>query len=324
MQGIIFVLFALSLVEAFNLQPPSEAKLLGLPEKGDGRAHEAASQQPKPKRLKPKKPKRAPKKRGGYAGVTADDLDDEMELDDFELGSISRNGNGHPHANGALSPAEEEEDDDEEAPTRSRVRPPPPPSLLRVLRANVISFLSNPNPNLTSTLTPTLTPTLTLTPDQVIIFLYTLPINSFSIVLLYGVVTMALSEMINTQVSNPNPNPNPDPNPNLNPNPNPNPNPNNTQWDDLIALTLALVVVPGHMCWCMGNPRVNWEDRRLSRNGRLPLRRQLMQVVQLGILYFLLLLLLLVSMYSASATLQDYVSRRCFETTGKWLEEWID
>ena len=112
--------------------------------------------------------------------------------------------------------------------------------------------------------------------------------------LLYGVVTMALSEMINTQ------------------------------WDDLIALTLALVVVPGHMCWCMGNPRVNWEDRRLSRNGRLPLRRQLMQVVQLGILYFLLLLLLLVSMYSASATLQDYVSRRCFETTGKWLEEWID
>ena len=48
-----------------------------------------------------------------------------------------------------------------------------------------------------------------------IIFLYTLPINSFSIVLLYGVVTMALSEMINTQ------------------------------WDDLIALTLALVVVPG-------------------------------------------------------------------------------
>ena len=142
LQGIIFVLFALSLVEAFNLQPPSEAKLLGLPEKGDGRAHEAASQQPKPKRLKPKKPKRAPKKRGGYAGVTADDLDDEMELDDFELGSISRNGNGHPHANGALSPAEDEEEDEEdEAPTRSRVRPPPPPSLLRVLRANVTTFL---------------------------------------------------------------------------------------------------------------------------------------------------------------------------------------
>ena len=28
-QGIIFVLFALSLVEAFNLQPPSEAKVRG-------------------------------------------------------------------------------------------------------------------------------------------------------------------------------------------------------------------------------------------------------------------------------------------------------
>ena len=70
------------------------------------------------------------------------------------------------------------------------------------------------------------------------------------------------------------------------------------------------------MCLCMGNPWVNWEDRRLSRNGRLPLRRQLLQVVQLGVLYLLLLLLFLISMYSASATLQDYVSRRCFEWTG--------
>jgi len=99
-QGIIFVLFALSLVEAFNLQPPSEAKLLGLPEKGD----EAPA--PAPKRLKPKKPKRPPKKRQGYARV---ELDDEMELDTFELG-ISRN--GHPHANGALSPAEEDEEEE--------------------------------------------------------------------------------------------------------------------------------------------------------------------------------------------------------------------
>jgi hypothetical protein len=145
-QGIIFVLFALSLVEAFNLQPPSEAKLLGLPEKGS-----EASQQPKPKRPKPKKPKRPPKKRQGYASVTADDLDDEMELDEFELGSISRNGNGHPHANGALSPAEEEEEEEEEegegrpVATRSRVRPPPPPSLLRVLRANGVQLDSHPH-----------------------------------------------------------------------------------------------------------------------------------------------------------------------------------
>ena len=255
-QGIIFVLFALSLVEAFNLQPPSEAALLGLPEKGS--APEQRKPAP-PKRAK--KPKR-PKKRQGYASVTADDLDDEVELDTFELGS-GRNG----HANGASRGDSEEEEEEEVAErraVRSRVRPPPPPSLLRVLRANLI------------------------------IFLYTLPINFFSIVLLYGVVTMALSEMINTQ------------------------------WDDLIALTLALVLVPGHMCWCMGNPRVNWEDRRLSRIGRLPLRRQLMQLMQLGILYFLLLLLLLVSMYSASATLQDSVSRQMFKLTGKWLEEWID
>ena len=47
---------------------------------------------------------------------------------------------------------------------------PQPPSLWRVLRANVI------------------------------IFLYTLPLNLFSVVLLYGVTTMALSEMLNTQV----------------------------------------------------------------------------------------------------------------------------
>ena len=105
-----------------------------------------------------------------------------MELDTFELGN-GRNG----HANEASRGDSEEEEEEvaEYRAVRSRVRPPPPPSLLRVLRANLI------------------------------IFLYTLPINFFSIVLLYGVVTMALSEMINTQ------------------------------WDDLIALTLALVLVPG-------------------------------------------------------------------------------
>ena len=119
-----------------------------------------------------------------------------------------------------------------------------PPPLWRVLRANVV------------------------------IFLYTLPINAFSIVLLYGLVTMGLSETIHTQ------------------------------WDDIVALSLSLVFVPLHMCWSLGNARRNWEDRRLARNGRLPLSRKLLQLVQLAILYLLLFLLLLVSMYSASATLQ--------------------
>ena len=122
-----------------------------------------------------------------------------------------------------------------------------PPPLWRVLRANVV------------------------------IFLYTLPINAFSIVLLYGLVTMGLSETIHTQ------------------------------WDDIVALSLSLVLVPLHMCWSLGNARRNWEDRRLARNGRLPRSRKLLQLLQLCILYLLLFLLLLVSMYSASATLQARV-----------------
>ena len=44
-----------------------------------------------------------------------------MELDTFELG-ISRN--GHPHANGALSPAEEDEDE-EVTPTLTQPSPSP-------------------------------------------------------------------------------------------------------------------------------------------------------------------------------------------------------
>lgn len=96
------------------------------------------------------------------------------------------------------------------------------------------------------------------------------------------------------------------------------------QWDDLIALTLALVLVPGHMCWCLGNPKLNWRERKLARQGKLPMSSKLRQGIQLGILYFLLFLLFLVSMYSCSATLQDYVSREVFRLTGKWLEEYID
>ena len=129
---------------------------------------------------------------------------------------------------------------------------------------------------------------------NVVIFLYTLPINAFSILLLYGVTTMALSEIINSQ------------------------------WDDVIALSLALFIVPFHMLWSLGQPSANWRHRKLARQRRLPLSVRLKHFVQLQLLYFYLLLLLIISMYSCSATLQDYVSRECFHLTGKWLEEYID
>merc|ERR1711871_242949 len=111
--------------------------------------------------------------------------------------------------------------------SRSQVHQPPP-SLLRVLKANIV------------------------------VFLYTLPINAFSILLLYGVTTMALSEMINTQ------------------------------WDDLIALSLALFIVPLHMLGCLGNPRANWRHRKLARAHRLPLSVRLKHFIQLQLLYFYL------------------------------------
>jgi len=127
-----------------------------------------------------------------------------------------------------------------------------------------------------------------------VIFAYTLPLNALSIALLYGVTTMALSEM------------------------------NTTQWDDLIALSLALVLVPGHLCLSLGSPRANIEHRRLARKGRLPFRVWACQCVSLAVLYFLLLLLFLISMYSASATLQQHVSRLVHDYTGKYLEEYLD
>lgn len=65
--------------------------------------------------------------------------------------------------------------------------------------------------------------------------MYSDAVNLFSILLLYGVTTMALSEMLNTQ------------------------------WDDIIALLLVLVVVPCHMLWSLGNPTLNWKERKLSR-----------------------------------------------------------
>ena len=98
----------------------------------------------------------------------------------------------------------------------------------------------------------------------------------------------------------------------------------NAQWDDVIALTLALFIIPFHMLWCLGHPSDNLRHRKLSRAGQLPLSTRLKHFMQLQMLYFFLFLLFLISMYSASATLQDYVSRECFHLTGKWLEEYID
>ena len=223
-QGCIFLIFALSLVEAFNLQPPPEAQLLGLQPKPE----EAAT----PLQPVGKSKKKKSKSKSGEA--------DEDDEDDEDEGLM---GNGHSASAGGA--------------TR-------PPSLLRVLYANVV------------------------------IFLYSLPINAFSILLLYGVTTMFLSELINTQ------------------------------WDDVVALSLALFIIPLHMFWCLGNPTANWKHRRLARSRRLPLSVKLKHFVQLQLLYFYLFLLLLISMYSCSATLQDYVSREVYHMTGKWLEEYID
>ena len=168
-----------------------------------------------------------------------------------QLGGIQINGDlgGGARSNGSDEGEVSTEEEDAAAPIAIGGKRAPsvaPPPLWRVLRANVV------------------------------IFLYTLPINAFSIVLLYGLVTMGLSETIHTQ------------------------------WDDIVALSLSLVLVPLHMCWSLGNARRNWEDRRLARNGRL-VQQETLQPLQLCILYLLLFLLLLVSMYSASATLQARV-----------------
>jgi len=229
-QGTIFVIFSLSLVEAFNLQPPSEAKLLGIEEP-------AAEEELQPMGASATKLKSSKKKSKANPGLMDEDEDDQ-EDEDVEEAIVSRR--------------------------QGRKAPPQTPSLLRVLRANVI------------------------------IFAYMLPINGFSILLLYGVTTMALSEMINTQ------------------------------YDDVIALSLALFIIPLHMLWSLGNPTANWADRRLARAGRLPFSTRMKHFAQLQLLYFYLALLFLISMYSASATMQDYVSHECFHLTGKWLEEYID
>jgi len=231
-QGLIFLIFALSLVEAFNLMPPSESSLLGI-NKSDVAAVplQPLNKPPKPKR-KPKRPQHG----NGHTALAAEEEDDED--DEEEEAELMESGGGSGQRR--------------------------PPSLLRVLYANVVIFLAM------------------------------LPINAFSILLLYGITTMLLSELINTQ------------------------------WDDLIALSLSIVIIPCHMFWCLGSPTANWKHRKQARARRLPLSTKLKHFVQLQLLYFYLFLLFLISMYSCSATLQDYVSREVYHMTGKWLEEFID
>jgi hypothetical protein len=43
----------------------------------------------------------------------------------------------------------------------------------------------------------------------------------------------------------------------------------NAQWDDVIALTLALFIIPFHMLWCLGHPSDNLRHRKLARAGQL-------------------------------------------------------
>jgi len=226
-QGVVFLVFALSLVEAFNLQPPSEAALLGTTVLD--------------------------------ARVGPSVLSRETKVrEDRTTGRRGRELEGQEEAEGLIAQLNGKGDS-----SRSNLKIPPPPPL-RVLYANAV------------------------------IFLYTLPINAFSILLLYGVTTMLLSELINSQ------------------------------WDDVIALSLAIIIIPSHMFWCLGNPTANWKHRKQARAQRLPLGVKLKHFVQLQILYLFLFLLFLISMYSCSATLQDYVSREVYHLTGKWLEEFID
>lgn len=92
--------------------------------------------------------------------------------------------------------------------------------------------------------------------------------------------------------------------------------PNPYRYDDVLALFLALLVIPLHMFWCLGSPSQNWAERRLARHGRLPAGIKVKHGFQLALLYFYLFLLFLISMYSSSATLQvtpsTFCRRPCF------------
>lgn len=129
-QGVIFLIFALSLVEVFNLQPPPEAELLGL--RGPMQLADAqlvASVDEKKKKKKKKKGGTPPQKSSTQPQSTA--LEDESE------GGEESGTEGIPIIGGIGG--------------QRKGLLPSPPSLVQVLRANAI------------------------------IFLYTLPINAFSI-----------------------------------------------------------------------------------------------------------------------------------------------
>lgn len=258
-QGLIFLIFSLSLVEAFNLQPPDEAQLLGLVRNASAQLTPSPSETTKPPQNSTSRLS-GPYHSVGTQGLT--DLDDEG-AEPRDLGTTRperhcyRGGAKTSVGNGPQGSA------DGVAAEAAEVRHHPP-ALVHVLGANVI------------------------------IFLYALPINLFSILLLYGVTTMALSEILHTQ------------------------------YDDVVALFLALFVVPLHMFWCLGSPLQNWADRKLARQGRLPAGVKIKHWLQLALLYFYLFMLFLISMYSSSATLQDFVSREVYHLSGKWLEEYID
>lgn len=228
-QGFIFVIFSLSLVETFNLLPPPKWQLLGLP-------YPNAARWAPPPALKEKRSSSFGKSRHApYDDDAISMISATEEMKTLEEGYGTEGDVVQAKGQGYRRPL--------------RVQPP---SLRRVMYANVV------------------------------VFLYSLPINALSIVLLYGVTTIALSPS------------------------------NDTQWDDAIALALALVIVPVHMCWCFGSPQRNLRDRRLARKGQLPISTGILHTVQLLILYLLLLLLFIISMYSASDTLQDYVSRELY------------
>jgi len=234
-QGLIFLIFSLSLVEAFNLQPPPETQLLGL----------VGTASPSLHLVKDNQQRSTSRGVGRYLPVGMPD--------DFGSGGRRGGAQAANHNKGS--------ERDTEGATLPRQRAP---RLVHVVLANVI------------------------------IFMYALPINAFSILLLYGVTTMALGEILHTQ------------------------------YDDVLALFLALFVIPLHMFWCLGSPSQNWSERKLARHGLLSSGTRFKHVLQLAVLYVYLFFLFLVSMYSSSATLQDYVSREVYHLTGKWLEEYID
>ena len=82
-QGLLFFIFALSLVEAFNLQPPPEAQLLGLAPK-PAEVEMQPVKEPKKSKKSKKKKKAREKRKGGakYASVAAEDSDESSEESD--------------------------------------------------------------------------------------------------------------------------------------------------------------------------------------------------------------------------------------------------